>query len=275
MIKFDKEFFNIEDTLECGQIFRFQKYNGGYLVTSTSKVCFLKYEKDKVLIDSSDDEYFSKFFDLDTDYSKIYNSALSYNIPYLTISAENGKGVRILRQDFVEMIFSFLISQNNNIPRIKRTIEGLCEKFGQSFNAFGKTLFAFPTVEKIANLSIEELKALGLGYRANYFFDSSKKLLNQDFILEMKNGNNSTLRQNLLSLKGVGQKVCDCIMLFGCHRTDRFPTDTWIEKLYHDNFNGNLSDRNKISEYFVELFGDMSGYFQQYLFHYKRNFESK
>ncbi len=270
MIKYPKQFFNIEDTLYCGQVFRFKPFKNGYVVISKNKVCYLYYDNEFVVLESTDDDYFYNYFDLATDYEKVYKKILSYNVDFISKSAENGKGIRILKQDIFEVVFSFIISQNNNIPRIKRAIEGLSEKLGEKINAFSTEFYSFPTCEKLALQSEEFFANLGLGYRAKYFVNTSNFLLNNDFLEKGKTEQTNGLREYLQTLSGVGPKVADCIMLFGYGRLNSFPVDTWIEKIYKENFNGKLTDRNKISQFFVELFGEYSGYIQQYVFYYKR-----
>ncbi len=270
MIKFSKKFFNIEDTLFCGQVFRFYPFKRGYVVLSKNKACYLYYEGDFVVLDSTDDDYFYNYFDLALCYEKIYEKAKSFKVDFLTKATENGKGIRILKQDIYEVIFSFIISQNNNIPRIKRLIEGLCEKLGEKFTAFGREFYAFPSLEKLSSQTEEFYLGLGFGYRAKYFVRTSKFLVESNFINEIKALSTNEICCKLLSLYGVGKKVADCILLFGFSKTDSFPVDTWIEKIYYENFNGVLATREKISQYFVDLFGDCSGYIQQYLFYYKR-----
>lgn len=270
MIRFNKEYFNIEDTLFCGQVFRFKPYKNGYLVLSGNKACYLCYDGNDVVIESSSDDYFYNYFDLDRDYSEIVDYAVSLGNPFLTEAVIKGKGIRILKQDKAETVFSFLISQNNNIPRIKRTIEGLSEKLGEKFTAFDMPWYAFPTALALSNMSEVFFKSMGLGYRSDYFVQSSKILSDENFLNGLNELDTASLREKLLTLRGVGPKVCDCIMLFGYGKTDCFPVDTWIAKLYKENFKGTITDRKKISEYFVGLFNEYSGYVQQYLFHYKR-----
>ena len=135
-IIYSTEYFNLNDTLKCGQIFRFKEYENGYLVFSNDKICYAYVDGDNTVVETEDKDYFYNFFDLVTDYSKIYNSAISYGNQTLTLSANLAKGVRILRQNAFEMTFSFLISQNNNIKRISSSIEKLCEKVGTEWVDF-------------------------------------------------------------------------------------------------------------------------------------------
>ncbi len=274
---FDNTFFNIADTLECGQIFRFKPRNNGYLVFSLDKCAYVCNDQKRTVIECEkrNVEYFKRFFDLDFDYSSVYDGAKSFGVDILATGADYGKGIRILNQDCTEALFSFIISQNNNIPRIKGIIERLCEAIGES-KSFGElTYHAFPTVQALANQSLDFYKSIGLGYRAEYVYALAKSLTNGFDVKALNDLDTKRLKKELVSLYGVGPKVADCVVLFGYHRGDSFPVDTWIKKVYKEDFNGKLNDTSKISDWFVNMFKNHAGYYQQYLFHYKRNQENK
>ena len=276
--KVSDKFFSIKDTLTCGQIFRFTESDGVYRVVSGDKLCYAMNYLDGVYIECKDTDidYFRHFFDLETDYSEIYNRAISFGYEILERSAKEGRGIRILNQNPLEMLFSFIDSQNNNIPRIKSIIEKLCTNLGEEREFFGEKYFAFPSVSKMANATLDFYKSIGLGYRAEYILTLAKDINNNGFNEEkLSKLSTNELLEELLKIKGVGKKVADCVLLFGFRRTDSFPVDTWIDKVYKENFNGKEKDRKKISNYFVELFKEDSGYFQQYLFYYKRSIENK
>lgn len=275
-LKFDEEFFDIKDTLSCGQLFRFNPYLKGYKVFSLNK-CAYVYNEDGAVIEceEKDKEYFTEYFDLKRDYSLIYNSAIKENEEIIKISAKSGKGIRILNQDKTESLFSFIISQNNNIPRIKGIIEKLSTSLGEKKSFMGEEYYAFPTVKEMSKKDVEFYSSIGLGYRAPYIkrlADDIEKGLNIEDFSVLKT---DELKKKLVSIYGVGPKVADCVSLFGFHRSDSFPVDTWIEKVYKEDFNGKLNDRKKISLYFTERFKDNSGYIQQYLFYYKRSLEKQ
>lgn len=276
-ISFDNKFFNIEDTLTCGQVFRFMPYKTGYKVFSADKCCYAYQTENTTIIEceDADKEYFTNYFDLKTDYSLIYNEAINSEYLMLKKSAEMGKGIRILNQNKVETMFSFIISQNNNIPRIKSIIEKLCVKFGKIKEFGGEPYYSFPETTALANATLEELKETGLGYRAPFI-----KRLAEDIDKGLDVDALSTLpayalKAKLLNIYGIGEKVADCVMLFAFKKTDCFPVDTWMEKVYKEDFFGTLSNRKEMSKWFTSTFGNNSGYFQQYMFHYKRNIEEK
>ncbi len=265
---YDSEFFDIKDTLECGQIFRFKPFKDGYLIFSLGNACYAYKSGDKTVVETDDEEYFYKFFDLGEDYSRIFGYAMQCDFDVVKKSASAGKGIRILRQDPEEMLYSFIISQNNNIPRIKGIIEKTCSALGDRKEFMGEEYYAFPSSEKLAEKDEKFYSELGYGYRAGYMTAVSKAMT-EGFKID-DSLPTAMLKAKLLTLKGVGPKVADCISLFGYHRTDSFPVDTWIEKLYVEDFGGTEKDRKKITEYFQNLFGEYSGYVQQYVFFYKR-----
>lgn len=262
---YEREFFNIKDTLECGQIFRYNLLDdGAYGVYSRDKYAQLSYNADnKVEVRTNDADYFWKFFDLDTDYgAKVKRiSALS---PLMEQAASYGKGIRILNQDLTEMIFSFIISANNNIKRIQLIIERLCAKLGQ-ITEYGN---AFPSVQAMAQAPVELYTSIGAGYRDRYLSETAQALLEFD-LSTFDNMDSVGARNQLLSFKGVGPKVADCILLFGLRRGDVFPVDTWIKKVYHEYFEQGHRDQD-ISKFFCNLFGQDAGLCQQYLFYCQR-----
>ncbi len=276
-IKYSNQYFNISDTLECGQTFRYQKNGNGYLIFSLDKCAYAYQTEEETIIEceKEDKEYFENYFDLGLNYSVVVDSAINSGAKTLKKSAEMGKGIRILRQNPLEMLYSFMISQNNNIPRIKKSLFMLCEKFGQR-KQFGEIeYFAFPTKEKLISLTEEDFRSIGVGFRARYLKKLGEELSGGFDIGALNGCETQILRDKLTSLLGVGRKVADCVILFGFYRLDCFPVDTWIEKVYKQDFNGSLTDREEMSKWFVEKFKDKSGYYQQYLFDYKRRTENK
>ncbi len=271
-IIFNNDYFNILDTLECGQTFRFKPFDKGFMVVSKDKCAYLYYQGKDVLIEclEQDEEYFYNYFDLSRDYSKICESAKQENIPILTSAVQSGKGIRILNQDKEEILFSFIISQNNNIPRIKGLIEKLSSSLGEKKYFLGQEYFAFPTVKQMAEKSLSFYENIGLGYRAKYIKNLADDIANGLNVEEFNDLTTKELKQKLLSILGVGSKVADCVALFGFHRSDSFPVDTWIEKVYIEDLKGVIKDRAKIADYLVQRFKENSGYYQQYLFYHKR-----
>lgn len=274
MITYDGKFFSVKDTLECGQIFRFRPYEKGYLVFSADKACYAYNEGDRAIIDceKADEEYFANFFDLERDYSVIYGGAKNCGDEFVLKAAERGKGIRILNQDRRENLLSFIVSQNNRIPRIKNIIERTCDFYGKAKTFKGVDYRAFPVAEDMPRDDKTPYEKLGYGYRAEFMRGASEKLFSGELDLDgYASLPTLELKKSLMKIKGVGPKVADCVSLFAYHRTDAFPVDTWIEKVYLEDMGGKQKDRNKITAELEEKFGENSGYIQQYVFHYKRN----
>ena len=274
-IKFKGEYFSIKDTLECGQVFRFRQHGKGFLCFAEDKCAYCYHDGDDAVIecDGGERPFFENYFDLDRDYSAIVKSATLVGVEKLSLSAQVGKGIRILNQNPIEALISFVVSQNNNIPRIKGIIEKLCKGLGEQKEFNGITYHAFPSVKAMDQAPLEFYKSIGLGYRAEYIKGIAEKLDGGFDLLELKRLNTKELRNQLMQIKGIGAKVADCALLFGFHRSDVFPVDTWIEKVYVEDFNGEIKNREKQADYFVARFKENSGYYQQYLFHYKRTGE--
>lgn len=266
---YDATYFNPEQVLDCGQTFRFAPFKEGYFVVSADKACYVYTDGVKTVVESEDNDYFYNYFDLNRDYSEIITRAKSHNIPLLTRSAEELKGLRLLNQNYEEMLYSFIISQNNNIPRIKGIIGRICAGLGEKRDFLGQEYYTFPSTEKLAGAGREFFKNAGCGYRDVFLAETSSRVLNEGLerLLPLPT---AELKRELLTYKGVGAKVADCVALFGFGKRDSFPVDVWIEKIYREDFGGTLTDRNRINEYFCSLFGKDSGYIQQYLFYGKR-----
>lgn len=262
----DKTCFDVCDTLECGQIFRYKKLDdNAYEVFSQSYYAKLVTTPTCVEVYTDEEEYFRRFLDLDADYGKKVQkiSAIS---PLMQQACSCGKGIHILNQDLTEMIFSFIISANNNIKRIQLIIERLCAALGEK-TAHG---YAFPTVEKLAAAPVEFYTSIGAGYRDKYLKATAERLLDYD-LEKLRGMDSASARKELLTFLGVGPKVADCILLFGLHRGDVFPVDTWLKKVYHSYFEQGHKDC-EISSFFCNLFGEDAGLCQQYLFYFQRKY---
>ena len=276
-ILFSGEYFNVSDTLLCGQLFRYfptSVKENAYFVNSADKRCLIYQDGENTVIEceNSDSEYFRTYFDITRDYSAIVSAAQNQG-GVLNTAANLGKGIRILNQDKAETLFSFIVSQNNNIPRIKGIIERMCAGAGKKRTFYGEEYYTFPIFSELAAKPVEFFREIGLGYRAEYIkrlADGFNATFNER---EFSALSTKDLKKRLTAIYGVGPKVADCVSLFGFHRSDSFPVDTWIEKVYRENFGGTLTDRAKISDEFTAKFGQNAGYFQQYLFYYKRTLE--
>ncbi len=265
---FDKTQFNPKHILECGQVFRFglDENNNYYVISKDNKATIIENDNCYEII-SNNPKYFVDYFDLNTDYNKI-KSVLSENktiaemIPF-------GYGIRILNGDAHEMIFSYIISQNNNIKRIQKIIEKLCE-IGTNKNGY----HAFPTIEELSNAPLEFYQSLGAGYRDKFLKHTTDTL--KDVNLEnIKKLETDEIYEFLISLQGIGPKVASCILLFGFQKKDKFPVDTWNEKVYYNHFSSKKLSRPEIQKYFENEFKEYSGVAQQYLFYFERERKTK
>ena len=267
--RISKQNFNPIHTFECGQIFRYYKdKNNCYFVYSGQSCAKISESGSWYIIQSNNVKYFENFFDIKTNYAKLKTKLLKYHM--LKEAINFGYGIRILKQPIFEVIVSFIISQNNNIKRIQSIIEKICTNFGTKIVDELGDYFAFPTQEQFLTISEESYTKLGLGYRAEYLKQTVPKLTDEfcNYLLTL---NTKQARAELIKLKGIGRKVADCILLFGLNKKDVFPVDVWIEKMFYKYFSTEISkskfSRDKISDFLVNKFSDLSGLAQQYLYY--------
>lgn len=264
IVVFDKEDFNPEHILECGQVFCFDKKGKSYVVFPQDKYALIIEKNDCYEIETEDVDYFEDYFDLKNDYAKIKNQLSKFEI--LNKPLQFGRGIRILNQNLFETLISFIISANNNIKRIKLILNNLRKNLG---NKICGDIFSFPTYLSLKECDEAFFKKMGAGYRAQYLV----KVLSQidpQILEEKRNLNTDELRKFLISLSGIGPKVADCVLLFGYKKGDVFPVDTWINQMYNQ-FYCVEDNREKIRNNLVLQFGNLSGYAQQYLFYFQRS----
>lgn len=261
----DTSEFNPKHIFECGQVFRYLNSSSGHKIFSKNSFCGLIYMQGYVTIESANPLKWVKYFDLERDYSAIKND-LRGRFGILDRAVEFGQGIRILNQDPYEMILSFIISANNNIPRIKGIIERLAKAAGEEI---GNGQFGFPQAEALKGKSADFYKDLGCGYRAAYLVKTIDAITN-GFNLDISGMDTPTARAHLQKLTGVGRKVADCILLFGYHRTDVFPVDVWTERVHDDLFGTQAISAERKANKLCSHFGTLSGYAQQYLYYYYR-----
>lgn len=264
ILKIEDNGIDLKKTFECGQCFRFESsgensfegvLNGQYI-----SVC----QKDGYLFfehtDCGCEDAIRSFFDMDTDYG-IITATLIKTDEVMKRAAEFGKGIRILKQDLFETIISFIISQNNNIPRIKKIIDSLCKNFGKEIVAGDKTVFSFPSLTELKNVTVENLAVIRAGFRAKYIVDAVAKIASGEVSLErIKELSYEESKTELMKIKGIGPKVADCVLLFGAGKYGAFPKDVWVKRVMKTLYN----DENAVIE------GEFAGIGQQYLFYYAR-----
>lgn len=266
--------FNLGQIFECGQAFRFGKSSDGtYTGVAFGKALTISQEGDTVtLYDTSYDDFtqtWYDFFDLDTDYGKIKKAVATDK--FMQEATSFGYGIRILRQDLWETIISFIISASNNVPRIKGIVERLCTSFGDKIHYMDKTYYSFPSPQRLASLTLEDLSVIRAGFRDKYILDAAKKVCGNVIDLDkIKNLPTPDAKNTLMSINGVGNKVSDCILLFGLNRQDSFPVDVWIKRIMEYCYFDGAQPINIIADCAQEKFGDLGGYAQQYLFFWAR-----
>lgn len=266
----DKTQFNIKHILECGQVFRYGINDDGnyYVYSKDKKAVIVENEENiEILTNEIDIDYFVNYFDLNTDYNEI-KSILKKN-KILSPMIDYGYGIRILNADTEEMIYSFIISQNNNIKRIQKIINKLCE-LGESCGDYN----AFPSSKVLSSQTDEYYASIGAGYRDKFLKFAANFLVTQN-LDDVKKLTTDEIYNYLLSINGVGPKVASCILLFGFGRKEKFPVDTWLEQVYYNHFSSEKRSRPAIQEYFENEFKEYSGIAQQYLFYYERSLPTK
>ncbi len=275
------DLFELKDIFECGQCFRWNRQeDGSYTGVFGRNVLNVKKEENQIIFQGICEENIEKtvrnYFDLNRNYEEI-KQKLSMIDENMQMSIQYGKGIRILNQDLWETIISFIISANNNIPRIKGIIERISEKYGKEIIWKNKKYYTFPTAEELKNVSVEDYRKLGLGFRDIRLYKTTQMILNKEVDLEKmhKNPNTYEVRDQLLKLSGVGPKVADCILLFSnLKRLEVFPIDVWVRRVMNDLYIKN-EDETKVSKRQIEniaqeKFGKLAGLAQQYLFYWRR-----
>ena len=275
--------FDVGKTFDCGQCFRFDRVENSAHCVEYSGVAFgrvVSFAQDGDILyvyNSTEEEYESiwrRYLGLDTDYEAIDRYLLNRcDSTAFSEAVSMGRGIRILNQDTYEMIISFIISQNNNIPRIKQIIERLSSLCGAPIDipdamkahiSGRSSLCAFPDADSLAAIGVDGLFAAKTGFRAKYIYDALEKLISGEISVETVDEiqNTAEAMEYLCKIKGVGPKVASCILLFSCERFDAFPVDVWIKRAMERYFpNGDFTP---------DSFGDYAGIAQQYLFYYER-----
>lgn len=263
----DAHDFDPAATFGCGQCFRWEADadgSGAYIGVAMGRVARVRREGGSVFVTGTAadfDTVWRGYFDLDRDYAQIRRRVAIDG--FMREAAEYGAGIRILRQDKWEALCSFIVSQRNNIPRIKKIIAELCKRFGDAIDYRGATHYTFPTAEKLAGLREDDLAPLRCGYRAAYIIDAARAVAGGAIDLDaLAGGSADDARAALKRLRGVGDKVADCVLLFGLHMLDAFPRDVWINRAIAERYGQGFDP---------SVFAPYAGVAQQYMYHYMRN----
>ena len=266
LIIYNLDCINLDYTLDCGQSFRWEKDENVWSAVVYGKIIRIE-QKDKstlVFYNTSEEDFenlWKDYFDLERNYSAII-SRFESDI-YLKEASEEYYGIRVLNQEPWEALCSFIISQSNNIPRIKGIIKRLCETFGEDL---GDGFFSFPSAEKLSKLTPEDLAPLRSGFRAKYIIDAAKKVTSGEINFEKILANDISYgRESLMKICGVGPKVAECCLLYGLKKSDAFPVDVWVKRIMSELYENGLPECA-----YPEI-----GIAQQYLFHWRRNLDNK
>jgi len=266
--------FNLKDTVTCGQIFRFEELDdSSYDIILTDRVINIKQENDNLIINSSNmnniEEVIRNYFDLDYDYESINNKLLEIDNSNKEI-IDSCSGLKMINEPRLEVIISYILSSNNRVPQIKKALDNISKTYGQKVIFNNKEYYLFPTLEELSKCDIETLRTCKTGFRDKYIYEFVNKVINKEFDINLIDNMNSEDALNyLMTLNGVGEKVASCILLFGYHRFDVFPIDTWVKKYMKDKYN--IEGIDNIRKFTYDKYNDLSGIAIQYMFHYKRN----
>ncbi|MBO4339777.1 MAG: DNA-3-methyladenine glycosylase 2 family protein [Clostridia bacterium] len=257
--------FDLALCLDCGQAFRWEKEENGWRGVISGREYLLNQVGNTLEVSVSTDDgsihILKDYFDFNRDYDAVLESLNADR--YFSQAAKEYYGIRILRQQGWEALCSFIISQNNNIPRIKGIISRLCESFGEKIN---DGAYSFPSAERLAGLEVSDLAPLRSGFRAKYIIDAAKKVSSGEVDLKkIQTMPIDEARQALMSIKGVGPKVAECTLLYGFNRLDAFPVDVWVKRILRELYPDGLP----------VCFSPYEGIAQQYLFHWRRNTDTK
>lgn len=231
----DTDSFELSHIFDCGQCFRWNRNpDGSFSGVAMDRALKISKHDGKVIFHNTSIDDFNniwrEYFDFKTSYSEIKKELSSDKI--LKEAIGYGDGIRILKQDLWECVVSFIISASNNIPRIKKIVENLCCNFGEKISYMGEIFYTFPTPEKINSLTLEDLSVIKAGFRDKYILDAAEKFVSGEISYDkLLNMSAVDAKKMLMTIKGVGNKVADCIVLFGLSKCESFPVDVWIKRI--------------------------------------------
>ena len=269
--------FKLSDTFDCGQCFRFNPCeDGGYIGTAYGKTVRITQAGDTITLHNTSLDDFTciwrAFLDIDRDYGNIKKTLTKTSDSVMSAAIEYGSGIHILKQELWETTISFIISASNNIPRIKKIIECLCKTYGTPHTYEGKTYYSFPDADTIAKQSEDDLSCIRAGFRTKYILACAKAVSSNEFdLMSLYDMDTANAKKSLMSLKGIGNKVADCITLFALNKFNSFPIDVWIKRIMEYCYFGDTEQSiPAIAQFAEERFGELGGIAQQYLFFYAR-----
>lgn len=265
---------DLENTLTCGQIFRYQQeIDNSFTVVISDRVINLKYDNYKLYVKSNKldnlENVIREYLDLDRDYKSIMNKIRVMDST-LAKYLDNSLGLKMIKQDKLECIISYIISQNNSVRNIQMSLNMLSEAYGEKVEFLNKEYYLFPKLDRLASLSLEDFRKCKVGFRDKYLVGIIESINNGSFDLNMIDTlNTEEALQYLINFKGIGMKVASCILLFSYQRFDVYPVDTWVKKFMEDNYD--IVGEKNIREYCKKTYGEYSGLAIQFMFNSKRN----
>lgn len=260
--------FNLQYTIESGQIFRWIYRDGWYYIGVKDKLFKIKQNKNKLIYDGKniDKEFLASFFRLDDPYEEIITE-INKDV-FINEAISKYHGLRIMRQDPWECLVSFVCSSVSNIPKIKKNLFLISSISGEEMKIDEYTNYSFPSAKSLVNLA--KLKSTKIGFRANYLYQLSK-IIERDYFQKLREKSYTEAKTDLTKLPGVGEKIADCVLLFSLEHLNAFPVDTWIKRVMEETYFGSRKSTNrKILEFAQSYFGRYSGYAQQFLYHFRR-----
>jgi len=259
---------------ECGQCFRWvRQKDGSYTGVARGRTANISFQDGTLVIKNSNLEDFLniwfEYLDLGRDYSKI--KAMLDKDEHMSKAIKFGHGIRILKQDIWEVLISFIISANNRIPMIMKTVAAISELYGDELQYDGASYYCFPDVDKLAASDISKLETCKAGFRCKYIVNTSEMIKRGEVRLqELGNMETSKAREELMKLPGVGPKVADCVLLYSATKHDVFPTDVWVKRVMEELYFKREASFKEIQDFASSYFGELAGFAQQYLFYYAR-----
>ncbi len=266
--------FSLKYTLESGQSFRWDRIDNAYYGVIEGRILKISQEGTTLHVESSTEEDEANFVPLLRHYLDIARDVPKLlagvnNDAYMDRAVEKLWGMRILNQDLWEIIASFILSQNNNVPRIRGIIRRLSERFGERLTLAEYVNYSFPSPDALATATEDDLLACGTGYRANYLRDTAQAVVSGELSLtSLQQMSYTEAKQELMRRNGIGEKVADCICLFSLEHLAALPIDVWIKRIFETLYLRRRATHREIREFAHDYFGDSVGYAQQYLFHY-------
>lgn len=272
-IKINKD-FNLKDTVTCGQIFRYDiEIDNSYTIILSDRVINVYMDNNTLKISSNDEknlkDVVTNYFDLNTNYDEINNYLISKD-KRMKKFIDDSKGLKIIRQEPFEALLGFIISANNNVKAIARSLNLMADSYGKKVIFNDKSYSLFPLPKEFKNVTKEELRKTGIGFRDNYLIELISAINNDDLLLDnIASSNTEDAFSILQEYKGIGPKVASCVLLFSYQKYDVFPIDVWVKRIMKEEYN--LETEKKIRDFTTKTFGKYSGIAIQYMFHSRRN----